>query len=153
MNIPGLGKPCQVAVITGNIEKTAANWAALFGLPVPPISTGGEYEITKCTYMGKPAPNSFAKLAFFNFDGIQVEIIEPYGEDSTWKDFLTESGGGIHHFGFQTDNIEEAMKKCEDFGMKLTQVGNYGDGSGMYAYYDAREQLNCFVELLHSFKK
>ena len=147
----GLGKPSQVAVITGDIKTAAAQWAALLGCPVPEIGDGGEYETTKCEYMGKPAPGAFAHLAFFNFDGIQIELIEPYGEDSTWKDFLTETGGGIHHFGFNVENIEEAMAKCEAFGMTLTQKGNYGDGSGMYAYYDARKQLNCFVELLHSF--
>ena len=147
----GLGKPSQVAVITGNIEESARQWAALFGCPMPDRTTGGEYEVTKCEYMGKPAPGAFARLAFFNFDGIQIELIEPYGEDSTWKDFLTESGGGIHHFGFNVENIEEAMAKCEAFGMTMTQKGNYGDGSGMYVYYDARKQVGCFIELLHSF--
>ena len=148
----GLGKPTQAAIITGNIEHAVRQWAALLGCETPEITTGGVYEVTHTEYMGKPAPQALAKLAFFNFDSIQLELIEPFGEDSTWKDFLTESGGGIHHFGFQVDDMEDAMKKCEAFGMKLTQKGNYNDGSGMYAYFDGREQVNCFVELLHSFR-
>ena len=48
---------------------------------------------------------------------------------------------------------DAAMAACEAFGMRLTQKGIYNDGSGMYAYYDARESLRCFVELLHSFPK
>ena len=147
----GLGKPSQVAIITGDIERTAGQWAAVLGCSMPDTTTGGEYEITKCEYNGQPAPGAFAKLAFFNFDGIQIELIEPYGEASVWKDFLEETGGGIHHLGFQVDDMEESIRKCEAFGMKLVQKGNYGDGSGMYAYLDARKQLDCYVELLHSF--
>ncbi len=144
--------PSQVAVITPDIEKSAKQFAAFFGTEVPAISTGGVYEVTKCEYMGEPAEESGAKLAFFNLPGIQVELIEPYGGKSTWQDFLDETGGGIHHFGYQVEDIDASMKKCEEFGFKMTQKGNYGDGSGMYVYYDAREQLNCFIELLHSFK-
>ena len=147
----GLGKPTQIAVITDNIEVSAANYAALFGLPVPEISTGGTYDVTKCEYMGAPAPACGAKLAFFNFEGIQFELIEPYGADSTWKDFLTETGGGLHHMAFQVPDMDAAIAKCEAAGMKLTQKGLYADASGIYAYLDARDSLKIFVELLHSF--
>ncbi len=147
----GFGKPTQVAVITDDIEVSAANYAALFGLPVPEITTGGTYDVTKCEYMGAPAPECGAKLAFFNFDGIQFELIEPYGADSTWKDFLTETGGGLHHVAFYVEDMDAAIEKCEAQGMTLTQKGIYADGSGMYAYFDARASLKIFVELLHSF--
>lgn len=147
----GLGKPSQVAIITGDIEESKKNYAALFGLPVPPTGDGGKFEITKCEYMGKPAPDCGAKLAFFNFDGIQIELIEPYGADSTWKDWLIKTGGGLHHFGFQVADMDEAIAKCEAAGLKLTQKGLYGDGSGIYAYFDGMDTVKCFVELLHSF--
>lgn len=147
----GFGKPCQIAIITGDIEETKKNYAALFGTAEPSVSTGGEYEITKCEYMGQPAPESKAKLAFFNFDGIQIELIEPFGGDSTWKDWLIQTGGGLHHFGFQVPDMDEAIAKCEAAGLKLTQKGFYGDGSGIYAYFDGMDTVKCFVELLHSF--
>ena len=145
------GKPSQVAVIVGDMEKYKKNYAALFGKAVPSTQFIGDPVITKTEYMGKPAPESLCDLAFFDFDGIQIELIQPYGGDSTWMDWLKKTGGGLHHFGFQVKNMEEAMKKCEEAGFQLTQKGTYGDGSGMYAYYDATEELNCFIELLISF--
>ncbi len=149
----GLGKPCQIAVITGDIARSAENYAALFGLPVPEVSDSGAYEITKGEYRGAPAKNSRAKLAFFNFDGIQVELIEPYGGPSAWMDWLTEKGGGLHHFGFQVADMDKGIQKCEAAGLKLVQKGLYNDQSGAYAYFDAMEPLGCFIELLCSFRK
>ena len=48
-------------------------------------------------------------------------------------------------------DMDEAIAKCEAAGLKLTQKGLYGDGSGIYAYFDGMDTVKCFVELLHSF--
>lgn len=145
-------KPDQIAVITSDIEKAKKAWAAFYGVEVPPTADGGVYENTRCEYFGEPNKTASCKMAFFNFDnGLQMEIIEPYGGDSTWQDFLNETGGGIHHMGYVVKDIKGAIKACEENGYKMTMKGYYGDGSGIYIYYDARETLGCFVELLHSF--
>ena len=148
----GSNMPCQMAVIVKDVEKAKVEYARMWGLPVPPTCDGGPYEITRCEYMGQPAPTSGCKMAFFELGGIQFEIIEPYGGKSTWQDHLDECGGGLHHIAYNVDDIEAAIEKCRDFGMKLTQFGKYNDASGAYAYFDAREQLGCYIELLCTFK-
>ncbi|NLO86289.1 MAG: VOC family protein [Clostridiales bacterium] len=144
--------PSQIAIICNDIEATKQKYAEFFGMEVPPTLDGGPYEITKCEYMGEPAKMISCKMAFFQLGVTQFEIIEPYGGHSTWQDFLDETGGGIHHIAYQVPDIDAACKACESFGMKLTQKGLYGDASGAYAYYDARETLHCFIELLSSFR-
>jgi catechol 2,3-dioxygenase-like lactoylglutathione lyase family enzyme len=151
--ILGTIQPCQIAIICRNLEETKKKFAAFLDMPIPENSDGGPYEITGCEYMGKPAMSSSCKMAFFELGNIQLELIEPYGGESTWQEFLDETGGGIHHIAYQVEDIEEGMKKCQEFGMKLTQYGKYNDASGAYAYFNAREQLGCYIELLCTFKK
>lgn len=150
--ILGTVSPCQVAVICSDLEKTKKQYAAFLGMPVPENSDGGPYEITGCKYMGEPALTSSCRMAFFELGNIQLELIEPYGGASEWQHFLDETGGGIHHIAFQVEDIQESIKKCEEFGMKLTQYGKYNDASGAYAYLDAKDTLGCCVELLCTFK-
>jgi len=140
----------QVSVLTKDIEKTAKEYAALFGMPMPQISGG---IATDCTYFGQKVDNVGRKMAFVRLDNIEIEMIEPYGGDSVWMDFIKETGGGIHHLGFDVDDIEASIKECEASGMKVVQRGIYASKTGEYAYLDAREQLNCFVELLCTYKK
>jgi len=43
------------------------------------------------------------------------------------------------------------MKNLAQKGYATTMSGNYGDGSGMYAYLDTVGDLKMIVELLESF--
>jgi len=144
----------QVAIIVRDIETTKNKFAAFFGVKPPVHFDGGEYSVTQTTYMGNPAPKAGCKLAFFNVGpNVQLELIEPNGEQSTWQDFLDTHGEGIHHIAFGVNNMDEKVAACESLGMICTQRGKYGDASGEYAYLDATADLKCFIELLEGYKK
>ena len=49
--------------------------------------------------------------------------------------------------------MNEAIKCCEDFGLKLVQRGEYGSGDGRYTYLDGQDDLKCVIELLESDKE
>jgi 4-hydroxyphenylpyruvate dioxygenase-like putative hemolysin len=153
MSILGNTKPSQIAIIVNDIEESKKKYAKFFGVEVPPTITGGSFEITQTEYKGKPAPEAGCKMAFFNLESIMFEIIEPNAAQSTWRDFLEERGEGLHHIAFTVDDLQEGIKSCKEFGLELTQQGNYGDGSGGYAYFDATKDLKCFIELLCSYNK
>ena len=53
----------------------------------------------------------------------------------------------------QVSDTEKKVLALENFGPKCIQRGKYGDGGGEYAYFDANEQLKCFVETLESYPK
>ncbi len=151
--ILGTRKPSQVAIIVKDLETVKRKYAAFWDVEVPPTVDAGVYEVTQTEYMGKTAPEAGCKMAFFDLESLQFEIIQPNEAQSTWRDFLEQKGEGLHHIAFDVADLRESIKACEDFGMKLTQWGKYGDASGAYAYMDATEQLGCFIELLCSFKK
>jgi methylmalonyl-CoA/ethylmalonyl-CoA epimerase len=139
----------QVALIVKDAEKTSKNIAKLFGFQEAPYEMIGEYEFANTTYMGKPTPAK-AKATFYNMGQLDLEIIEPRGEPSTWNDFLKEKGEGIHHIAWYVKGIDEVTAFLEGQGMKMIQEGNW-DG-GKYKYFDAREQIGFILELLQTDK-
>ena len=143
----------QVGFIVRDVETTKRKWAAFLGVDVPETQPLGDYEITGTTFMGQPAPKASCKMAFFDVGpGLQLELIEPNDEPSTWRNFLNEHGEGMHHIAFQVRDSARQVASAEAAGLKLVQHGVYGDGSGEYNYLDAPD-LKCIVELLESYQK
>jgi catechol 2,3-dioxygenase-like lactoylglutathione lyase family enzyme len=146
-------KFAQVGFIVKDIEAARVKFAALFGCEVPPSNPCGN-ETAGTVYKGQPAPNAKSKLAFFDLvPGVQLELIEPNEEQSTWREYLDQKGEGIHHIAFYVEGMEEVIKACESEGMTLVQYGKYDDGSGHYAYLDGSKDFKCVIELLESFDK
>jgi 4-hydroxyphenylpyruvate dioxygenase and related hemolysins len=143
----------QVGFIVRDIESTKNKFAEFFGVPVPPtiIATEGnkKFGITQTVFEDKFEPEIDAKLAFFEVGGeMSIELIEPNEKNSIWKNHLDEKGEGIQHIAFVVDSIDERVKKCEAFGMKVVQKGNFSAGDGRYAYVDASDSLKTCIELL-----
>src|SRR5512141_3037256 len=72
----------QIGIVVRDVEAKARAWSELFGLPMPTISETGAHEVTHAEYRGA-ATHARAKLAFFRFENITIELIEPVGAPST----------------------------------------------------------------------
>lgn len=150
--IVGTHMLAQVGFIVKDVEATKKKWAAFLGVEVPQTQLSGDYAITQTQYKGESAPEAACKMAFFDVGpGLQLELIEPNEQPSTWRSFLEEHGEGMHHVAFQVKDSKACVASAEAAGLKLVQRGLYGDGSGEYNYLDAPE-LKCIVELLESYK-
>jgi len=144
----------QVGFIVKDVEKSKKKWADFLGVPVPPTVNAGEYEVTQASYKGKPAPKASCQMAFFNVgSNMQLELIQPNGEKSTWQDFLDTRGEGIHHIAFNVSGMDRVIEVCGEGGLKCVQRGKYGDSSGEYAYLDGTKDFKCVIELLESYGK
>ena len=149
--IIGSNKVTQVGFIVKDIVASKKKFAAFLGLPEPEHFLAGDYEITQTEVEGKPAPDANSYLAFFDVgENLQLELIQPNGVKSTWQDHLDKHGEGMHHIAFFVKDMKKQLKACEDFGMPCVQKGEYGDGSGRYAYVDGLKDLKCIIELLES---
>ena len=140
----------QLGLIVRDVETTKRQVAEFLGVEPPPTIGSGEYEITQTEYRGKPAPDAACQMAFFQFGNLQVEFIQPNEAPSTWRDHLEEKGEGLHHIAFQVKGMERHIISLDSLGIPMTQKGEYGSGTGRYAYFDARETLKMFFELLES---
>lgn len=150
--IIGTNTLTQVGFIVHDIETSKKKFAEFFGVSVPNHIDGGKFEITGTTVNGEPAPYANCFMAFFDAGpNVQIELIQPNGEKSTWQDFLDEHGEGIHHIAFHVKGMDEKILSCEQFGMKCVQRGKYGNGGGEYAYLDAHKDMKCLIELLENY--
>ncbi len=143
----GDGAVVQVGIVVKDIERTAAAYAEAFGIERPAWSWTGAYETARTEYRGSPT-DARAKLAFMRFGALDIELIEPDGHPSTWREFLDEKGEGIHHIAFVVEGLREELRRAGAAGMGLLQKGEY-DG-GRYAYIDSTAALKTIVELLEN---
>ncbi|MBN2003371.1 MAG: VOC family protein [Anaerolineae bacterium] len=143
----GTNVVCQVGLVVKDIEKSAAAYSAVFGMPVPNIVVTDDYDKAQTVYRGKPT-EARAKLAFFDMGQVQVELIEPIGEPSTWKEALDAKGEGFHHLAFFVKGTDQVVAYLEGKGGALVQQGHYT--GGMYSYVDM-PALHIVLELLENF--
>lgn len=137
----------QIGIVVNNIEIAAQRWADVFKLPMPDIIITDAVDLACTEYMGSSTP-ARAKLAFFDFGQVDVELIEPIDGPSTWKDQLDLHGESIHHIAFEIQGMRESITYLADKGIPLVQRGEYS--GGRYAYLDGTGQLGTFLELLEN---
>lgn len=137
----------QVGIIVRDIEARARAWAETFGLPMPEILVTDAVDVAHTEYKGAPS-TAQAKLAFFQMGQVEVELIEPIGEPSTWTDQLRQHGDSLHHIAFQVAGMKQKLAYLDSRGIGLVQRGDYP--GGRYAYVDGSEQLGAILELLEN---
>jgi len=87
-------------------------------------------------------------LAFLHFGSLDIELIEPDREPSTWREFLDANGEGVHHIAFTISGMPERVAALEAQGFPLVQKGEYR--GGRYAYIDTVTKLKTILELLEN---
>jgi len=135
----------QVAIVVRDIEQAAERYSRILGMEKPNVIMSGEYDKEHTTYHGKPT-YARCKMAFFELGQVQLELIEPVGEPSTWKDGLDQNGAGFHHLAFWVPDTEAVVKHLEENDMSVIQHGEFT--GGRYTYIDSAPQLGIMLELL-----
>jgi methylmalonyl-CoA/ethylmalonyl-CoA epimerase len=136
---PGIGKVVQIAIVCKDVEACAQRWSQLLGKPAPPARTTVSGQEAKVTYHGEPS-NGQAKLTFFDVgQGLTLELIQPVGPATSWKEYLDRSGEGVHHIAFKVRNLEKTIESFNQQGMPLIQRGRFDKNNGDYCYMDSQD--------------
>lgn len=59
------------------------------------------------------------KTAFFDINGVHLELLEPTSPDSPIAKFIENKGEGVHHIAFATDNVCNQLEQAKDAGVRL----------------------------------
>ena len=150
MDNRGLGTTviCQVGLIVRDIERSSEAYSRVFGLPRPEIIVTDGPEIAHTRFRGQPT-DARAKLAFFDMGQVSLELIEPIGGPSTWREFLDERGEGVHHIAFTVEGTDAVVAFLAEAGIRVVQQGDYT--GGRYTYVDSAPTLGVILELLENF--
>jgi methylmalonyl-CoA/ethylmalonyl-CoA epimerase len=146
---PGMKVVTQVAIVCRDIEVTSKRWAVVLGVDPPQIRTTRPGREINVLFRGRPSDGQ-AKLAFIKLGQVTLELIQPVGGNTSWKQFLDAHGEGVQHIAFQVADVEKEVKAFDANGMPVLHQGQYDDGSGTYTYVDSAKGLGVTLELLHS---
>ena len=135
----------QICLVVEDIELAAKTWAELFGIPVPPIQTRSFMPDPNQTYRGETA-NYSLKVADIRASGFVIELHQPDGNPSTFREFLDKHGNGVHHLGFEVgDRRDAVVGELENMGHALRTVGYYPGSS--WTIVDTEETLGVNLNI------
>jgi 4-hydroxyphenylpyruvate dioxygenase-like putative hemolysin len=137
----------QIGILVHDIERTSQAYADFFGVEKPNWFWTDPSDKAQTEYRGSRS-EARAKLAFFDMGSLQLELIEPDHEPSTWRESLDRHGEGVHHIAFIVEGMKEKIALLERGGMPLLQKGEYT--GGRYAYMDTFKDLKVLIELLEN---
>ena len=137
----------QLGYVVRDIEKACRYYESVFA--TGPFSKVIDVNMDGALLRGEPVETTI-KVAFVQSGDVQIELIEPVVGKNLYTEFLETRGEGIHHLGYQVDDME-AMKAV--FAEKVGEPIFHRDmGIMEFAYYDTSEVGGLMIEFL-CFKK
>ncbi len=123
----------HIGIAVKNLKESAALFESLLGVK-PHIEN---------------APSQKVNEAVFEVgDGMEIDLLEPTGPDSTVARFLESRGEGIHHIALEVDDINSELKNLEKKGFTLIdEVGREGV-AGQIGFLHPKSVNGVLVELL-----
>jgi methylmalonyl-CoA/ethylmalonyl-CoA epimerase len=121
----------HVGIIVADVDKTAAEFQSLgmgqFELQPP----GGE---RRRWTRGTLIEDYILKIRLGRIGPLKVELLEPVsGKGSLHKEFMENTGGGIHHLAFMVDDIDEAEREMASAGYEqIFKSRKTGGGAGYF---------------------
>jgi 4-hydroxyphenylpyruvate dioxygenase-like putative hemolysin len=134
-------------------EGSVSDYWVSAGLPQLEITHG---EVWDKMYFGKSSDFDM-KLGWQRHGSVVYEWCIPIKPPTVYADHIRMHGEGIQHFGFNVDDIDEAIKFFEEKNYKVSMSGGWGikgqKGSGRFAYIDLNKIGGMTVELLWNYKE
>jgi methylmalonyl-CoA/ethylmalonyl-CoA epimerase len=137
----------QALVVARDAAKTASAWAAAFGRPVPATVVLDPEEIAHAVYRGKPTKTRPRVIPFIHPGSLDIEVIEPDGEPSIWREFLERNGEGVSHLGVWVEDREGSIAFMERKGFAVAHRAGFTGGS--YTIMDTKGRLGVNLMLKH----
>ncbi|MBN2240608.1 MAG: VOC family protein [Dehalococcoidales bacterium] len=135
-------RPWDMAVVVHDLKKTVKRLESFgmgpFILPDAPEGAEGLF------YREHPLESNYKALVG-RLGNMQIEIIQPDDKPNPWSEFLRTRGEGIHHIGFQVDNVEKEVNRLQSRGAEIPFVGKQNGKIG--AAYIELKVANLVLEL------
>ena len=125
----------HIAIVVKDMDKTVETYRDMFG-----------FEASSTLDM----PGGEVRIVMISCGDITLELFQPLKETGQFADFLKETGGGLHHIAFETDNIDEDFNKLKAQGRKLQSEAPISIPSiGKICFVTAGDE-DVLVELMES---
>ncbi len=131
----------HAGIVVADVDRAARAYAELFGIdPVAPAD-----------FRGIAYPPDFRgdreahpRYAMLRLTGASLELLQPVGGASPWREHLEQYGDSLHHICFGVRDVAVAAAHLQSLGGQL-ELGGGPDST--YAYVNFREPLGFTIEL------
>ncbi|MFZ0759963.1 MAG: VOC family protein [Candidatus Sulfotelmatobacter sp.] len=150
-SLPGglqLKRLVQIGIVVADRDRTAQLLTSLFGVGPFQLMEWPDRVESKYYYRGVEE-HIRIRQAFVQLGDVEVELIQPVEGSSAYRDFLDQTGGGIHHILFEVSNIDPVLRELAKSGVTVLQSGTGIRPGTRWALLDTRELLGFYVELRH----
>lgn len=132
-----IGPLNHVGIAVPNIEAAARTYSELYGAA----------DITTPFNM----PKQGVRVCFVNLPNSQIELIEPFGDNSPLVNFLAKNPkGGQHHICFEVENIHEAADEMRARGAAVLGKPRIGAHGTPVIFVHPKNSQGVLVELMES---
>ena len=122
----------HLAVAVTNIQAALPFWRDALGLPVGDI---------------EDVPAEQVQVAFLEAGEAHVELVQPTNEESGVAKHIAKKGPGLHHVCFEVEDIEVALQKMRDNGVRLINDEARERDGRRYAFVHPKSTGGVLVEL------
>ena len=128
------------------------------GVAVPDINAAIAFyrDVLGATDITEPKalPPQGVTFAFVDLPSGQVELIEPFGEDSPITRFLARNPkGGQHHICFEVQDIHEAVDTMRSRGMRVLNEPRVGAHGTPVVFLHPGDAGGVLIELMETAKE
>lgn len=144
-----LDRLVQIGIVVADLDRTTRLLESLFGIgPFRSVKWPDRPESRY--YYRDVAEDISLRQAFVQLGNVEMELIQPVeGERNAYKQFLDQSGGGIHHILFEVSDIDPVLQELAKSGVTVLQSGTGIRPGTRWALLDTQELLGFLVELRH----
>jgi methylmalonyl-CoA/ethylmalonyl-CoA epimerase len=141
-----LPKVSQIGMVVLNLRKTVAYYEDTLGIG-PFVLSGRDFELKfECIeYRGRTVDSEFL-MAFAPLGGLELEFIQTWKGPTLYDEFLERAGEGIHHVGFDVDDLDDRLARYRNLGIDVLMEGRTKQGG--FAYLDTERIGGMIFELV-----
>jgi len=123
----------HIGVAVSNMEESLKLYTELLGLELHGTEVVEEQKV---------------KVAFLPVGDTEIELLESTSPDGPVAKFIESRGQGVQHLAFNVENIEEALAKMKEQGVRLIdEVPRYGAGGAKIAFLHPKATGGVLIEL------
>lgn len=123
----------HVGIAVKSIEEASRLYVDVLGLAVHDVEV---------------VPEQKVKVAFIPVGDSEVELLESTAPDGAVAKFIEAKGEGIQHIALRVTDIEEALKKCKEAGLRLIdETPRKGAGGARIAFVHPKSTNGVLLEL------
>lgn len=133
----------QNAWFVADLQAGIAKWETMFG--AGPFTVAAHHKTDRFSYRGTEI-EADVSYAFGYLGDLMIQLIEQHDEKaSIYRDMFAGGEEGFHHIAYLVDDFEAEYARLESLGYACA-TRLYADGVDA-AYFDARRDLGCFIEI------